>query len=100
MRILYLSSSPFLATRHAAGWGTHMREVVRALEARGHPVRVVAGEGRVTDLLTTPAPGALRRSVRRPGRDLRRERMEPSHDRQFLRLARAPALALGRDVRR
>jgi hypothetical protein len=57
MRILYLSSSPFLSTRHAAGWGTHIREVVQSLEAQGHAVRVVTGEGPVTDVLT----GALYR---------------------------------------
>jgi glycosyltransferase involved in cell wall biosynthesis len=98
MRILYLSSSPFLATRHAAGWGTHMREVVGALEARGHPVRVVTGEGPMTDLLTTPAQRALRRIVPRAARNLRREWMELRHDRQFLRRARAAALEFGPDV--
>jgi glycosyltransferase involved in cell wall biosynthesis len=98
MRILYLSPSPFLATRHAAGWGTHMREVVRAIEGRGQTVRVVTGEGPVTDLLTTPAPGVVRRIVPRPLRNLRREWTELRHDRQFLRRARAAALEFGPDV--
>jgi hypothetical protein len=98
MRILYLSSSPFLAVRHAAGWGTHIREVVRALEAQGHTVRVVTGEGPVTDILTTPAPGVVRRVVPRPARNLRRELMELLHDGQVLRRAAAAALEFGPDV--
>jgi glycosyltransferase involved in cell wall biosynthesis len=98
MRILYLSSSPYLAVGHAAGWGTHMREVVRALEAQGHSVRVVTGEGRVTEILTTPAPGAARRMVPRALRNLRRESMELRHDRDVLRRAQAAALEFGAEV--
>lgn len=62
MRILYLSSSPVLATWHAAGWGTHMREVVRGLETAlgsggpgGHPPSPDCAVG----------PGAKRRGTAR-----------------------------------
>jgi glycosyltransferase involved in cell wall biosynthesis len=98
MRILYLSPSPFLAVRHAAGWGTHMREVVRALEAQGHALRVVTGEGPVTEMLTTPAPGMVRRVVPRPLKNLRREGIELRHDRDVLQRAKAAALEFGPDV--
>jgi glycosyltransferase involved in cell wall biosynthesis len=98
MRILYLSPSPFLAVRHAAGWGTHMREVIRALEEHGHTVRLVTGDGPMTDLLATPAPGVLRRIVPRLVRNLRRECLELRHDREFFPRAHAAAAEFGPDV--
>src|SRR5690242_20366755 len=98
MRILYLSSSPFLSTRHAAGWGTHMREVVGAMQARGHTVQVMTGEGPTAATLTTAAPRALRRAIPAPVRHLRREWLELRHDRELTARARAAAAAFEPDV--
>jgi glycosyltransferase involved in cell wall biosynthesis len=98
MRILYLSSSPFLTTHHTAGWGTHMREAVRAMEARGHTVRVITGEGPASTALTTAAPRALRRAVPGPVRHLRREWLELRHDRDLTARAREAAIKFRPDI--
>ena len=98
MRILYLSSSPYLPMRGTGGWCTHIREVVRAMRARGHEVRAVTGEDALSAVLTAGHAPALRWVVPRPLRQLRRECLELRHDREVLRRAHAAALGFGPDV--
>src|SRR5947209_20613912 len=98
MRILSLSSSPFLTTRHAAGWGTHMREVIRAMEARGHTVKLLTGEAPAAAALTTAAPRARRRVIPGPIRHLRRDGLELPHDRDPTARRAAAAAEAGADV--
>src|SRR5260370_286429 len=73
MKILYLSPAPLPPPTHPGGACTHIREVVRALERRGHQVRRVAGPGAAGEALLAPAPPAFRRVVPPPLRNLRRE---------------------------
>src|SRR5947208_869582 len=105
VRILYLSSSPFLSTGHSSGWGTHIREVIRAMgdalaasDDQGHAIRLVTGEGRVTKVLSNPAPGLLRRLVPRSVRCMRREWLELRHDVEFFRQASTIAREFAPDV--
>jgi glycosyltransferase involved in cell wall biosynthesis len=83
MRILYLSAAPLPPPSHPGGACTHIREVVRALEQRGHQVRLVAGTGAGKQALLTPAPPRLRRLVPATVRNLRREWLERRHDGQL-----------------
>src|SRR5947209_9677091 len=95
MRILYLSAAPLPSPDHPGGACTHIREVVRALEQRGHPVRLVAGTGAAKEALLTPAPPRLRRLVPSTLRNLRRELLERRHDGQLF----AHALRAAREFR-
>lgn len=46
MKILYYSSHPNLALNSASGYGTHMREMIRAFRELGHQVKPVIMGGR------------------------------------------------------
>lgn len=81
MKILYLATQPELRLGAKTGYGTHMREMIRAFEQLGHEVRpVIAGDAFATEPTShapaTGAPSRLKRWV--PGllwqtlRDLRR----------------------------
>src|SRR4030095_4992318 len=80
MNLLYLSLSPHMGLADPLGYGTHMREVARALEERGHEVRrYIAADGGVVARAAVrpprvegargdpPARASARRSSSRPG---------------------------------
>ncbi len=87
MNVLYLSLAPHMGLGDPLGYGTHMREVARALEGAGHRViRYVAGSG---GLVSAAATGAAPRRGGRFGaivppvaRHLARDLRELWHDRQ------------------
>ncbi|MHC4469971.1 MAG: glycosyltransferase family 4 protein [Planctomycetota bacterium] len=99
MKILYYSAHPDLSTRDAAGYATHMTELMGALRALGHTVEaLVAGDaragqgGRETGAAPDPAPRRLlRRLVPSPLwqalRDLRVRRHDRRSGRRLRELA-------------
>jgi hypothetical protein len=69
-----------------------MSEAPTGSDDQAHTIRVVTGEGRVTDALSKPMPGLLRRLVPKSVRCLRREWLELRHDQDFFRQAYLAAL--------
>ena len=66
MNLLYLSLAPHMGLADPSGYGTHMREVARALAEAGHAVvRYVAGSGGlVPDAAAVDGAGAPRAPLR------------------------------------
>jgi len=92
MKLLYLSLSPHMGLADPLGYATHMREVARALEERGHRVeRYIAADGGLQGV-GDRVPGAA--SARRPPRDI-----PATGWRQPVARAVAPARHLARDLR-
>ena len=56
MKILYYSSHPNLAVSAPTGYGTHMREMIRAFEELGHEVIFYIGGEVGGDVLDSQAP--------------------------------------------
>lgn len=83
MKILYLATQPELRLGAKTGYGTHMREMIRAFEQLGHEVRpLIAGDAFAQDEASAPASGPSRLKKWVPAllwqtlRDLRRFRSD------------------------
>jgi glycosyltransferase involved in cell wall biosynthesis len=72
MKILYYSPHPNLNLSDPAGYGTHMREMIKAFRELGHEVEVVIMGGTAPKVDTVPAkPSLVKRLAKRfisPGR--------------------------------
>lgn len=97
MKVLYLCTDPAMHPGHQTGYGTHMRQVIRALRERGHEIDVHVSASPV-QAVPRPGEAGLRRMARplvprtawEGLRDLRRIwhgwRAQPALDRAARRL--------------